>query len=132
MFYDLLDNMIKSYKPAASTAGCVVAQNIALKCLTEHDFTFYSDLISTADEVEFENINPVDAILGESGLVEKYGAELARDWFDVFLVQRVGTDTDVQIREGRTCSASPTMWTPPMLSRESCPPVRPRTVRPST
>ena len=101
MFYDLLDNMIKSYKPTASTAGCVVAQNIALKCLTEHDFTFYSDLISTADEVEFENINPVDAILGEGGLVEKYGAELARDWFDIFLVQRVGTDTDVQIREGK-------------------------------
>jgi phage minor structural protein len=101
VFYDLLDNMIKSYKPAASTAGSVVAQNISSKCLTEHDFTFYSDLASTASEVEFENVNPVDAILGEGGLVEKYGAELTRDWFDVFLVQRVGTDTDVQIREGK-------------------------------
>jgi phage minor structural protein len=101
VFYDLLDNMIKSYKPAVSTAGSVVAQNIYSKCLTEHDFTFYSDLTSTADEVEFENVNPVDAILGEGGLAEKYGAELARDWYDVFLVQRVGTDTDVQIREGK-------------------------------
>ena len=101
VFYDLLDNMIKSYKPAASTAGSVVAQNISSKSLTEHDFTFYSDLTSTAAEVEFENINTVDAILGEGGLVEKYGAELARDWYDVFLVQRVGSDTDVQIREGK-------------------------------
>ena len=101
VFYDLMDNMLKSYKPAASTAGSVVVQNISSKCLTEHDFTFYSDLTSTADEVEFENINPVDAILGEGGLVEKYDAELARDWFDVFLVRRVGTDTDVQIREGK-------------------------------
>ena len=30
----------------------------------------------------FENVNPVDAILGDGGLVEKYGGELARDWFD--------------------------------------------------
>ena len=104
VFYDLLDNMIKSYKPAASTAGSVVAQNIAAQCLTEHGFTFYSDIASTADssdEVAFENVNPVDALLGESGFAEKYGAELARDWFDVFLVQRVGMDTDFQIREGK-------------------------------
>ena len=32
-------------------------------------------------------------------LVSKYGAELARDWYDVFLVKRVGNDTDVAIRE---------------------------------
>jgi phage minor structural protein len=101
VFYDLLDNMIKDYSPAASAAGAVVAQNIASKCQSEHDFTFYSDLTTTASEVKFENINPVEAILGEDGLVDKYGAELARDWFDVFLVTRVGSDTDVQIREGK-------------------------------
>ena len=49
--------------------------------------------------MEWDNNNPVEAMLGEGGLVEKYGAELARDWFDVFLVQRVGNDSDVQIRE---------------------------------
>ena len=49
----------------------------------------------------FENVNPVDAILGDGGLIEKYGGELARDWFDVFLVRRVGSDTDVQIRQGK-------------------------------
>ena len=43
----------------------------------------------------------MDAILGDGGLVEKYGGELARDWFDVFLVKRVGSDTDVQIRQGK-------------------------------
>ena len=62
---------------------------------------FYSDLTSTAEDVCFENVNPVEALLGEGGLVEKYGAELARDWFDVFLVRRVGVDSDVQIREGK-------------------------------
>ena len=43
----------------------------------------------------------MDAILGDGGLVEKYGGELARDWFDVFLVKRVGSDTNVQIRQGK-------------------------------
>lgn len=57
----------------------------------------YSDLTSTAEDVCFENINPVEAMLGEGGLVEKYGAELTRDWFDVFLVRRVGVNSDVQI-----------------------------------
>ena len=99
IFYDLLDNMIKQYKPTPTTVGATVVQNIASMCLSAHDFTFYSDLTSTAEEVEYENINPVEALLGESGLTEKYGAELARDWFDVFLVNRVGSDTDVHIRE---------------------------------
>ena len=99
VFYDLLDNMIKKLEPSASAVGASVAQNISSSCLSEHDFTFYSDLTSIAEEVCFENVNPVEAMLGEGGMVEKYGAELARDWFDVFLVKRVGNDTDVQIRE---------------------------------
>ena len=101
VFYDLMDNMIRKYEPSATTTGANVAQGIASGCLSEHDFTFYSDLDSTAEEVVFENVNPVDAILGDGGLVEKYGGELARDWFDVFLVKRVGSDTDVQIRQGK-------------------------------
>ena len=99
VFYDLMDNMIHKYEPSSSTTGAAVVQNISSQCLSEHDFTFYSDLDSTAEEVVFENVNPVDAILGDGGLVEKYGGELARDWFDVFIVKRVGSDTDVQIRQ---------------------------------
>ena len=99
IFYDLLDNMIKSVKPASDAVGASVVQSISDGCLSEHDFTFYSDLESTASDVSFENINPVEALLGENGLTSKYGAELVRDWFDVFLVSRVGTDSEVQIRE---------------------------------
>ena len=98
---DLLDNMVKSYKPSVSATGAAVVAGISGACLSEHDFTFYSDLDSTAEEVEFVNKNPVDAILGEDGLIAKYGGELARDWFDVFLVKRVGTDSQVQIRQGK-------------------------------
>ena len=99
IFYDLLDNMIKSLKPSPSAVGASVVQSLSGACLSSHDFSFYSDLTSTAEDVEWENVNPVEAMLGENGLVSKYGAELARDWYDVFLVKRVGNDTDVAIRE---------------------------------
>ena len=101
IFYDLLDNMIQSLKPSSSQTGASVVQSISAACLSEHGFTFYSDLESTANDVEWENINPVEALLGEGGAAEKYSGELARDWFDVYLVQRVGTDTNVQIRQGK-------------------------------
>ena len=99
IFYDLLDNMVKSLKPSPSAVGASVVQSLSGACLSPHDFSFYSDLTSTAEDVEWENVNPVEAMLGENGLVSKYGAELARDWYDVFLVKRVGNDTDVSIRE---------------------------------
>ena len=110
IFYDLLDNMIKSYKPNKARIGSVVVQGISDSCLSEHDFTFYSDLDSVADEetleddantVDFVNINPVDALIGDSGVVHFYGGELARDWFDVYLIKRIGLDSGVQIREGK-------------------------------
>lgn len=99
VFYDLLDNMIKNVTPASDAVGASVVKSIADGCLSAHGFTFYSDLETTASDVVFENINPVEALLGDDGLTSKYGAELARDWFDVFLVSRVGTDSQVQIRE---------------------------------
>ena len=101
VFYDLLDNMIKSYKPSSSAVGASVVQTISSSCLSERDFTFYSDLDSRAEEVEFENCNPVDALLGEGGVVEKYTGELTRDWWDVYVVKRVGQDSNVQIRQAK-------------------------------
>ena len=101
VFYDLLDNMIKSYKPSSSAVGASVVQGISSGCQTEHDFTFYSDLETTAEEVEYVNVNPVEALLGENGVVGKYTGELQRDWFDVFIVRRIGHDKDVQIRQGK-------------------------------
>ena len=101
VFYDLLDNMIKSYKPSSSAVGASVVQTISSSCLSEHDFTFYSDMDSQAEDVELENCNPVDALLGEGGVVEKYTGELTRDWWDVYVVKRVGQDSNVQIRQAK-------------------------------
>lgn len=99
IFYDLMENMVQQYKTTNTDTGARVMQTLSEKCLSEHDFTFYSDLESTADGFVLENINPAEAILGDDGIAGAYGGELARDWFDVYLVQRVGSDTGVQIRE---------------------------------
>lgn len=101
IFYDLMENMIQKCAPSSTATGAAVIQEISQKCLSGHDFTFYSDLESKAEEFVVENTNPVEAILGDEGLVDNYGGELVRDWFDVYVVQRVGGDTDVTIREGK-------------------------------
>lgn len=99
IFYDLMENMVQQYKATNTDTGARVMQTLSEKCLSKHDFTFYSDLESTADGFVLENVNPAESILGDDGIASAYGGELARDWFDVYLVQRVGSDTGVQIRE---------------------------------
>lgn len=101
IFYDLTDNMILDYKPNGSVGGSTVARAILSRCASAHDFTMYTDLDTTAEGVAFEHTNPVEAMLGDEGVVGKFGAELARDWYDVYLVRRVGRDTDVEIRQGK-------------------------------
>ena len=52
VFYDLMDNMIRKYEPSATTTGANVAQGIASGCLSEHDFTVYSDLDSATEQAQ--------------------------------------------------------------------------------
>ena len=101
VFYDLLDNMIRKLEPGSSDTGATVVQDLSEGCLSEHPFIFYSDLTSTAEGVSFENKNPVDCLLGSDGIIEKYGGELQRDWFDAFIVDRIGSDTNIEIRQGK-------------------------------
>lgn len=105
LFYDLLDNMVVSFAPGKATIGASAFSALGAACKEEHEFGFYSDLTSTAEDFEISNTNPVDAILGENGAATKYGGELARDWYDIYLVDRIGSDRGVQIREGKNLTA---------------------------
>lgn len=101
IFYDLMDNMVSEYKPAKTTTGAAAFIGLAGATEDGHGFAFYSDLDSTAEEIEITDKNPAEAILGDGGLIENYGGELARDWWDVYLVKRIGEETGIQIREGK-------------------------------
>lgn len=101
IFYDLMDNMIQQYRPVPDEAGATVAESLLIKCLSAHGFRMYSDLVTTASDVDLSNLNPVSAMLEDGGMTANYAAELARDWYDVFMVKRVGYDKDVTIRRGK-------------------------------
>lgn len=101
IFYDLMDNMVSSYAPDANTTGAAALTGLMAAALSAQDFTFYSDLDTTAEGVEITDKNPAEAILGDGGLIENYGGELARDWWDVYLAKRAGEETSIQIREGK-------------------------------
>lgn len=101
LFYDLMDNMIQQYRPVPDEAGATVAESLLAKCLSAHGFRMYSDLTTTASDVDLSNLNPVSAMLEDGGMTANYAAELARDWYDVFMVKRVGYDKDVTIRRGK-------------------------------
>lgn len=101
IFYDLMDNMVSSYAPDANTTGAAALNGMMAAALSAQDFTFYSDLDTTAEGVEITDKNPAEAILGDGGLIENYGGELARDWWDVYLAKRAGEETGIQIREGK-------------------------------
>lgn len=101
IFYDLMDNMVSSYAPDANTTGAAALTGLMAAALSAQDFTFYSDLDTTAEGVEITDKNPAEAILGDGGLIENYGGELARDWWDVYLAKRAGEETGIQIREGK-------------------------------
>ncbi len=40
-------------------------------------------------------------MLGDAGLANALGGELTRDWYDIYLVNRVGSDTNVTVRYGK-------------------------------
>lgn len=101
IFYDLMDNMVSSYAPDANTTGAAALTGLMAAALSPQDFTFYSDLDTTAEGVEITDKNPAEAIMGDGGLIENYGGELARDWWDVYLAKRTGEETGIQIREGK-------------------------------
>lgn len=101
IFYDLMDNMVSSYAPDANTTGAAALTGLMAAALSAQDFTFYSDLDTTAEGVEITDKNPAEAIMGDGGLIENYGGELARDWWDVYLAKRTGEETGIQIREGK-------------------------------
>ncbi|NLE44533.1 MAG: SH3 domain-containing protein, partial [Chloroflexi bacterium] len=63
IFYDLADNLVRSYEPK-DVAGSTVAATILSKCEDGHLFTMFSDL-DTTGSTEWTNTNPIDMMLGD-------------------------------------------------------------------
>ena len=116
-----LDALKEEYKASGDEVKKLSGQNEALKKATQNA----ADAVTTAStklnaakgavketEAAIEKCNASLSLsqtnwysageaMGDEGVIAHYGGELQRDWFDVFLVERVGHDTNVQIRQGK-------------------------------
>ena len=101
LFYDLLDNMILSYKKGEHDRGAEIVKGLGGATEYETQFKFFSDITETPEEFEVDQKNPVEAIMGEDGVIGKCGGELFVDWYDAYVVKRLGHDTDILIAEGK-------------------------------
>ena len=103
IYYDLMDNLVSEYELKSTETGASVFRGVGERCETPHDFTFYSDLDSTVQEEEakLKEGNPAEVIQGDGGVIEKYGGELERDWYDVYLAKRIGVETGIHIVQGK-------------------------------
>lgn len=99
IFYDLLHNFLEDVRPT-NLNGAAALDWILSRTLYPHPFTGTSD-IDSINTRYFIRVNPVEAILGEDGLVERWGGELLRDNFIIKLLKQRGQNKGAKIAYGK-------------------------------
>lgn len=99
IFYDLLHNFLEDVRPTNSN-GAAALDWVLSHTLYPHPFTGTSD-IDSINTRYFIRVNPVEAILGEDGLVERWGGELLRDNFIIKLLKQRGQNKGAKIAYGK-------------------------------
>lgn len=100
IFYDLSDNMVMPGKFSGTRQS--IANGILKACEDpDHGFTALCDGEESGAIELTEPKSPVEAILGSEGLIESRGGELMCDWFDVYIVDRLGKNRGVSVRYGK-------------------------------
>lgn len=97
--YDLARNYVARAAVKGLT-GAAAIQAVAAATAYEHDFMFYSD-VGGAVEADLEKTNPIEALLGDGGLVEQLGGEVLRDNLDIYWTEHIGEDRGVTIAYGK-------------------------------
>jgi len=98
--YDLLSNNTR-YKADGTVSALTALSGILDSCDQPHEFEGYTDLGNTRTGLPYENMNPIQALLDpEEGFLKKYGAELVRDDFELYLLSRAGRNRGLRIEYG--------------------------------
>lgn len=99
IFYDLIDNLIEDINIVNAGASTAVLK-IQDGCANPHNFKFYTDIQNRVNNCRIVRCNPVQALIGtdDNNFVNRWGGEIERDNFNVWMRGRVGTTTDVKIR----------------------------------
>lgn len=103
--YDLLDNMLLDVRPTDLT-GQDAMPYIFNRTLNPHNFTVSSD-ITTVNTAYYIRKNPIEALLSddENSFVNRWGGEIFRDNFNLYMNNRIGSNNGVKIAYGKNLVA---------------------------
>ena len=105
LFYDLSDNLVLPHTYENVTRQGALSA-ILSRCLNaDHGFTARCEGTQTATLELTEPVSPVEALLGDGGLIDRLGGEVMADWLDVYVVDRLGSDRGVEVRYGKNLTA---------------------------
>jgi len=99
IFYDLLDNFLEDVRPE-NTTGAAALNYILTHTQYAHPFISASDVGGSSTKYFVEK-NPIEAIMGQDGIIANWGGELVRDNFTIKLLQQRGVDRGVLISYGK-------------------------------
>ena len=100
VFYDLSDNMVLPCKLTGTRQ--TIARALLTSCMDgDHGFTAYCGGAAAGTLALDNPVSPIEAIAGTDGLVDVMGGEIMRDWYDLYVVDRLGRNRGVSVRYGR-------------------------------
>lgn len=99
LFYDNLDNFLEDARPENLT-GVSAVQWILARTQYPHLFTTSGDLGGNNTRY-FIRKNVVEAIMGETGILNTWGGEIERDNYNIILHAHRGLDRGVHVRYGK-------------------------------
>lgn len=99
IFYDLVDNFVEDTNIVGKNGQEALTQ-LGSRTQYAHNFRFFSDITTIAGSRVVRK-NPVSFLLDDNldnSFVNRWGGELKRDNFDVFMYNAIGSDKGVTIR----------------------------------
>ena len=99
IFYDLLENLLEDVRPTG-LSGYGALDWILTRTQYAHPFTSTGD-VGGINTKYFIRKNPVDAIMGQDGIIATWGGELDRDNFLIKLLVSRGLDRGVLVAYGK-------------------------------
>ena len=100
--YDLLGN-VSFYQNKASVSCGDACRGILSDTIMPHDFSIYTDLGDSHVGFDAWDKNPIAALVEpETGVLDRWGAEIVADDYDLYVLRRAGLDRGVSIEYGRT------------------------------
>jgi phage minor structural protein len=107
IFYDLAGNITtwSGYDSAAGTnyPTCAAAlEGILAGCAAAHEFEGYTNMLDQRAGVTWTRTAAVEALLAaDTGLVDRWGAELVRDNYEFYVLREAGQNRGVRIEYGK-------------------------------